>query len=159
MMVVSIITRRLKKGKTYQDFRKAWYHTIGFGIKSDSSKPEPPLGRLYTALNAFDPREIIVIGFGPEISEEALESVLNIDVKERLENPLEEVIEPEIGRSFGVLVSEDDFSPAGEIQYQNPSVGGIETDLDEAEDIITLVKTQIELASAKRDAKKQHKQG
>jgi hypothetical protein len=152
MMVVSIITRRLKEGKTYEDFRKAWYHTIGFGIESDSSKPEPPLGRLYTVLNAFDPREIIVIGFGPEISEEVLESVLNIDVKERLENPLEEVIEPEIGRSFGVLVSEDDFSPAGEIRYRNPSVGGVETDLGEAEDLIRLVRTQIKQASAKRDA-------
>lgn len=109
------------------------------------------MGRLYTVLNAFDPREIIVIGFGPEISEEVLESVLNIDVKERLENPLEEVIEPEIGRSFGVLVSEDDFSPAGEIRYQNPSVGGVETDLGEAEELIRLVRTQIEQASAKRD--------
>lgn len=159
MMMVSIITRRLKEGKTYEDFRRAWYHTIGFGIDSDSStKPKPPLGRLYTVVNAFDPREIIVIGFGPDISEEVLESVLNIDVKERLENPLEDVIEPEIGRSFGVLVSEDDFSPVGEIGYQDPSVGGVETDLEETEDLIRMVRTQIERASAKRDAKKQHKQ-
>lgn len=153
MMMVSIITRRLKEGKTYEDFRKAWFHTIGFGFESDSpTEPEPPLGRLYTVLNAFDPREIIVIGFGPEISEKVLESVLNIDVKERLDNPLEEVIEPEIGRSFGVLVSEDDFSPAGEIEYQNPSVCGVETDLKESADLIRLVRKEIERASAKRDS-------
>jgi len=35
MMMVSIIIRRLKKGKTYEDFRKAWYHTTGFGIDSN----------------------------------------------------------------------------------------------------------------------------
>jgi len=86
MMMVSLVTRRLKEGKTYEDFRKAWYHTIGFGITSDAP-PEPPLGRLYTVINAFDPREIIVIGFGPEISEESLKSVFAIDVKDRLANP------------------------------------------------------------------------
>ena len=53
MKVISIITRRLKDGKTYEDFRKAWFHTIGFGTSS----------KLYTSINAFDQREIIVIGF------------------------------------------------------------------------------------------------
>ncbi len=43
MMVVSIIKRRLKEGKTYDDFRKAWYHTTGFGTTS----------KLYTMINAF----------------------------------------------------------------------------------------------------------
>lgn len=150
MMMVSIITRRLKNGKTYEDFRKAWYHTIGFGMDSDTP-PKPPLGCLYTVLNAFDPQEIIVIGFGPEISEESLKAVLNIDVNDRLDNPLDDVIEPEIGRSFGVLVSEDDFSPEGELEYQNPSVSGVKTDLGEIENLIRLVQTQIEQASAKRD--------
>ena len=32
MITVAIVTRRLKEGKTYEDFRKAWYHTIGFGV-------------------------------------------------------------------------------------------------------------------------------
>jgi len=152
MMMVSIIRRRLKEGKTYEDFRKAWYHTTGFGDASDSVEDSrPPLGNLYTVVNAFDPREIIVIGFGPELSEEVLNSVLNIDVKERLENPLEEVIEPEIGRSFGVLVSEDDFSPKGTLEYQGPSVAGVETDLKKTEDLIKLVRKEIEQASTKRD--------
>ncbi|MBI5680319.1 MAG: ROK family protein [Methanobacterium sp.] len=156
MMMVSMITRRLKKGKTYEDFRKAWYHTIGFGMDSDTP-PKPPLGHLYTVVNAFDPQEIIVIGFGPEISEESLKAVLNIDVKDRLDNPLDDVIEPEIGRSFGVLVSEDDFSPEGELEYQNPSVSGVKTDIKELKGLLSLVKTEIEVASAKRDrAKKKH---
>jgi len=150
MMMVSIVTRRLKEGKTYEDFRKAWYHTIGFGITSDTP-PEPPLGRLYTVINAFDPREIIVIGFGPEISEESLKSVFAIDVKDRLENPLDDVIEPEVGRSFGGLISEDDFSPVGELEYQQPAVAGVETDLKELDGLLGLVKTEIEQASRKRD--------
>ncbi|MGC9517262.1 MAG: hypothetical protein ACP5C3_06165 [Methanomicrobiales archaeon] len=55
--------------------------------------------------DAFDPREIIVMGYGPEISQESLKSVLNINVKDRLENPLDDIIESDIGRSFGVLIS------------------------------------------------------
>ncbi len=30
---VSILTRKLREGKTYDDFRKAWFHTTGFGVK------------------------------------------------------------------------------------------------------------------------------
>jgi hypothetical protein len=29
MITVAIITLRLKEGKTYEDFRRAWYHTVG----------------------------------------------------------------------------------------------------------------------------------
>jgi hypothetical protein len=54
MMGIIILTRRLKSGKTYADFRKAWYHTIGYGIP----------GKLYSAINAFDQREIIVVALG-----------------------------------------------------------------------------------------------
>lgn len=155
MMMVSIVTRRLKEGKTYKDFRKAWHHTIGFGIESKSEKPKPPLGNLYTVINAFDPQEIIVIGFGPEISQETLGAVLSIDVKDRLNNPLDDVIEPGIGRTFGVLVSEDDFSPARELEYQDPSVSGVETDLTKTDALISLVRNEIERASAKRDRVKE----
>ncbi|OPY28205.1 MAG: hypothetical protein A4E27_00372 [Methanobacterium sp. PtaU1.Bin242] len=154
MMMVSIVRRRLKEHKTYEDFRRVWYHTIGFGMSDASEKPKPPLGNLYTVINAFDPREIIVIGFGPEITEDDLRSVLNIDVKDRLDNPLDDVIEPEIGRSFGVLVSEDDFSPAGALEYKDPSVSGLETDLDQTDEMLSLVKREIERASAKRDEAK-----
>ena len=102
-------------------------------------------------INAFDPREIIIIGFGPEISLENLKATLNIDVKERLDNPLDEVIEPEIGRSFGVLVSEDDFSPKGELEYEDPFVGGEKTEISKVEGLLSLVRKEIELASSKRD--------
>ena len=140
MITISIITRRLKEGKTYEDFRKAWYHTVGFGTPS----------KLYTALNVNDPREVIVIGF-VESEIEDLMAGLEIDVKERLENPLDDVIEPEIGRKFGILVSEDDFSAEGKIKYNPPAIKGEDTNLEEVYEDLAQVAEFISQASAKRD--------
>jgi hypothetical protein len=81
MIGVSIITRRLKEGKTYEDFRKAWYHTVGYGIP----------GKLYTAINVFDQREIIVVGIGEIKPEQDPMKLVRIEVKERLEHPLDAV--------------------------------------------------------------------
>jgi len=140
LITISIITRRLKEGKTYEDFRKAWYHTVGFGTPS----------KLYTALNVNDPREVIVIGF-VESEIEDLMAGLEIDVKERLENPLDDVIEPEIGRKFGILVSEDDFSAEGKIKYNPPAIKGEDTNLEEVYEDLAQVAEFISQASAKRD--------
>ena len=140
MKTVSIVTRRLKEGKTYEDFRKAWYHTIGFGAST----------KMITALNVHDPREIIVMGF-VETDIEGFEDGLKIDVKERLENPLDDVIEPEIGRKFGVLVSEDDFSDEGEIEYEEASLGGKKTDMEEAYENLSMIAELINKASKERE--------
>jgi hypothetical protein len=67
---------------------------------------------MYTIINAFDPREIIVIAF-TEIDLEELRATLQIDVKERLSHSLDDIIKPEIERKFGLLVSGDDFSASG----------------------------------------------
>ena len=145
MMSVAIVKRRLKEGKTYEDFRKAWYHTVGFGTKN----------KMYSLINAFDEREIIVIGFTelPEETEDILED-LRIDVKERLENPLDDVIEPEIERDFGILISEDDFSAEGNIEYKNPTIDGKEVDIEEVFNGLLAWKQGLEQASAERDAAK-----
>lgn len=140
MITVSIITRRLKEGKTYEDFRKAWYHTVGFGTSS----------KLYTALNINDPREIIVMGFVESEMEDFMKG-LEIDVKERIENPLDDVIEPEIERKFGMVVSEDDFSDDGVIKYKEPSINGKKTDMKSVYNDIVQVAEFINKASAKRD--------
>jgi len=147
VIVVSILTRRLKQGKTYQDFRKAWYHTVGFGTP----------GKLYSAINAFDPQEVIVIGIGEIKSEQDAVKMLKIDVKERLEHSLEAVIEPEIGRSFGIVVSEDDFSPSGKIEYKPASINGKETDIAEVGQGLVLAKKLITMASQERDEAKKVK--
>ena len=106
MIQVAILSRRLKEGKTYEHFRKAWYHTVGFGSGN----------RMHTVINAFDPREIIVTGF-TKTTVENVTAELKIDVKERLDHSLDDVIEPTIGRMFGLLVSEHDFSAEGAVDY------------------------------------------
>jgi hypothetical protein len=144
MKVISIITRRLKDGKTYEDFRKAWFHTTGFGTSS----------KLYTLINAFDQQEIIVIGFVEILPNQDPMKVLRIDVKERLDNPLDNIIDPEIGRVYGIVVSEDDFSATGSIEYQPPSINGKVTNLNEIAMGLSLAKQLIAQASAERDMKK-----
>ena len=147
MIAVSIISRRLKEGKTYEDFRKAWYHTVGFGTAS----------KLYTMINAFNPREIVVIGFVEMTPDQDPLSILRIDVKERLDNPLDDVIEPVIGREFGILVSEDDFSAAGSLEYKPPTIGGKETDFNEIAEGLAAAKKLIAKASTERDSIKKYR--
>ena len=141
MIAISIITRKLKKGKTYEDFRKAWYHTVGFGTAN----------KLYTAINALDQREIIVVGFVEVKPGQDPMKILRIDVKERLDNPLETVIEPKIGRKYGILVSEDDFSPTGKIEYKPPSIHGEKTDFTEISQGLALAQKLITQAAAERE--------
>jgi hypothetical protein len=140
MIQAAIITRRLKDGKTYEDFRKAWYHTIGFGTAN----------KMYTIVNGLDPRGIIVIGF-TETSMEQVRALADIDIRERRSNPLDEVIEPEIGRTYGILVAEDDFSSPGSLSYMAPSVGGKETDLKEVDRNLQAAAKIITEVSQKRD--------
>ena len=148
MIGISILTRRLKEGKTYEDFRKAWYHTVGYGT---------PI-KLYSAINVFDPLEIIVVGIGEITLEQDLLKMLRIEVKERLENPLDAVIEPEIGRTFGIVVSEDDFSPSGKIKYKPASINGKETDFEEIAQGLALAKKLIARASKERDEAKKERE-
>lgn len=114
---VAIVTRRLKEGKNYDDFRRAWYHTTGFGTKN----------RMFTFVNISDPREITVIGMTVMDPDDLMKEFM-VDVHERLAHPLDDVIEPGIVRKYGLLLSEDDFSANGSITYQPPSVEGKESD-------------------------------
>jgi len=124
MIQVAIVKRRLKPGKTYEDFRKAWYHTVGFDTAN----------KMLTVINVADPSEVIVIGMN-EVNVENIRKLIAIDIAERAANPLDDIIEPEIDRTFGLLVAEDDFSAAGKLDYKPPAVNGTEirmADVDEA---------------------------
>jgi hypothetical protein len=140
MITVAVVTRRLKEGKTYEDFRKAWYHTVGFGTPST----------LYTMINVADPREIMVIGL-VETGLNTLMAGLEIDVRERLGHPLDDVIEPGTDRQFGILVAKDDFSAEGTIGYRPPAIDGKDTDIDEVSRNLTAIATMVAKASEKRD--------
>lgn len=146
---VSILTRRLREGKTYDDFRRAWFHTTGFGVKGKGVPGSS--ARLLTFINIFDPREVIVLGFATTTLGQ-LEEALDIDVKVRGENPLDEVIEPAIGRSFALQIAEDDFSAVGDIPYKPAGIGGKQTDMAEFEKTLKAVAGFYAAAAKKRDA-------
>ena len=82
---------------------------------------------------------------------------LRIDVKERLDHSLDDVIEPSIGRTFGLLVSEDDFSASGAIDCKLPTVHGEETNLEQFAQDLQKVADAISEASAERDRAKEEK--
>jgi hypothetical protein len=138
MIQVAIVKRRLREGKTYEDFRKAWYHTVGFGTTN----------KMLTVLNVADLREVIVIGLTATTIEQARD-LIAIDAKERKEKPLNDIIEPEIDRTFGVLIAEDDFSGTGPIAYKSAYVDGKETDMKEvAKNLSEGAKLLAELSKA-----------
>ncbi len=124
-MIVSILVRRLREGKTYEDFREAWFPEKGFGWPT----------RVVTARRMDDPREIVTIGFSdisPEQGEALLAQVgLEASGEERAEaaeepddehlgevadeqlrrrSRIDAVIEPEMTRTFYVQLAEDDLS-------------------------------------------------
>jgi hypothetical protein len=136
MKFMTIIHRRLREGKTFYDYRKAWFHASGFGAPTT----------MYTVVNAFDPKEIISVAVGGagggafEDMKSKMKSILDIDIKERQASPLDDIVEESIVRHFGLVIAEDDFSPAGPLEYVAPSVDGEHTDYGE------FVKMSAELA-------------
>ena len=124
-MIVSILVRRLREGKTYEDFRDAWLPEKGFGWPT----------RVVTAQRMDDPREIVTIGFS-DISPEQGEALLAevgldasgdergeaagepddehladvADEQLRRRSRISEVIEPQMTRTFYVQLAEDDLT-------------------------------------------------
>ncbi len=144
---VAIITRTLREGKTFDDYRKAWYHTRGFGVPT----------RMLTVVNLMNPREIISIGI-MEIEEiEKLPSILQIDIEERLANPLDDVVEDNIVRQFGIIASEDDFSMAGDIPVKPPTVDGEEVRYSDLEEAMGMAANMFKKAGEERDRRRRER--
>lgn len=146
MKFVAIVTRTLKAGKTYDDYRQAWFHSRGFGVPTT----------MYTVINAFNPREIISIGV-IDCSVEELTVGLDIEVQDRLGKPMDDVIEKTVVRTFGIVAAMDDFSAQGELTYAPPSVDGVPSNFDEIAGMIEAVAGELRAAGAKRDALKARK--
>jgi len=144
---VAIITRTLREGKTFDDYREAWYHTHGFGVPT----------QMLTVVNLYNPREILSIGIMELDDIEQLPSVLQIDIEERLANPLDEVIEDTIVRQFGIVASEDDFSMAGEIPPKPMTVAGEEVEYSDIERIIGIAAGMFTEAARERDNRRRGK--
>jgi hypothetical protein len=103
MIVISVLTRRLRAGKTYEDFREAWLPDQGFGFPT----------RVVSAQSVDDKREIITIGFS-ELSEQEAEAQLRriAPQEQRRHDRIDAVVEPDMTRRFYVQIAEDDFTDA-----------------------------------------------
>ena len=147
MKFITIIHRRLREGKTFDDYRKAWFHATGFGGPTT----------MYTVVNTFDPRELISVAVGGggggdfEEMKSKMKSILNIDLKERNASPLDDIVEESIVRHFGLVIAEDDFSPAGPLQYVVPSVDGVKTDYGDFVKMSSELAQLIAAAAKRRD--------
>jgi hypothetical protein len=98
---IPVLSRRLREGKTYEDFREAWLPEQGFGFPT----------RVVSAVNVEDQREVITIGFS-ELDEAEAEAQLQRigPEQERRHDRVDAVIEPGMTRHFYVQVAEDDFT-------------------------------------------------
>jgi hypothetical protein len=141
---MAIITRTLREGKTFDDYRKAWYHTHGFGMPT----------QMFTVVNLHNPREIVSVGIMEIEDIECLPSILQVDIEERLANPLDDVVEDNIVRQFGIIVSEDDFSAAGEIPPKPLTVDGEEVKFSDIEEVIGVAADMFTKAAEERDRRR-----
>lgn len=100
-MIVSVIVRRLREGRTIEDFRDAWYPERGFGVPS----------RVMNAISLDDPREILSIGFLDVHAEDLDELAADIAAAEAKRHyRIEHVIESTMVRSIYEIVDDQDFT-------------------------------------------------
>jgi hypothetical protein len=100
---VSVLIRRLKPGKTYDDFVRAWYPDKGFGVGGRG----PIL-----AHNVDDEREIVAVALMELDSGETLDEVMaRIGAQEAVRHErIADVIESTVARGLYEVVDEFDFS-------------------------------------------------
>jgi len=99
LIVIAVLVRRLREGKSYEDFRDAWLPEQGFGFPT----------RVVSAQRVDDDREIITIGFS-ELDEAEAEAQLQRigPQEERRHDRIDALVEPGMTRRFYVQVAEDD---------------------------------------------------
>jgi hypothetical protein len=100
---VAVFVRRLREGKTYEDFLDAWYPDKGFGFGGRG-----PI----TARSLEDEREILTIGFVDLPDRAALtEAVTRVAEQEAVRHDrLDDVIESTALRAIYEQLDEFDFS-------------------------------------------------
>lgn len=102
-MFVSVLARRLRPGKTYEDFVAAWYPDKGFGL--------PGRGP-YLARDIADEREILAVAFVDLPTREAVaEALERVGAQEAVRHErIDAVIESTSLRGIYEVVEEFDFS-------------------------------------------------
>lgn len=102
-MFIAVLVRRLREGKTYEDFLEAWYPDRGFGFGGRG-----PI----TARSLEDEREILTVAFVDLPSREELrEAMARVAAQEAVRHErLDEVIESTSVRAIYEQFDEFDFS-------------------------------------------------
>lgn len=113
-MFVSVLARRLKQGKTYEDFLAAWYPDKGFGFPGRG----PILAR-----DPHDDREILAVGFIDLPDVAALDEALaQVGEQEAVRHDrIDAVIESTSLRGIYEIVDEFDFSTDETVARTRPS--------------------------------------
>ena len=113
-MFVSVLARRLKPGKTYEDFLAAWYPDKGFGFPGRG----PILAR-----DPHDDREILAVGFVDLPDAAALDDALaRVGAQEVVRHDrIAAVIESTSLRGIYEVVDEFDFSTDEAVARTRPS--------------------------------------
>jgi hypothetical protein len=100
-VIVAVFRRRLKPGKTLEDFTRAWEAERGFGVPA----------RVFTATSLSDPSEILTVGFVDLDPARLAEGAAAVAEQEHQRHEsIDEVIESTELREFYDLGSEFDFS-------------------------------------------------
>lgn len=111
-MIVAVFRRRLKSGRTFADFQRAWEAEQGFGVPT----------RVFNAVNLADERDVISIGFVAIEPEQLEVGIARVGEQEQgRHSRIAEVIESTELRAMYRLASEHDLSAAPrEIELGSP---------------------------------------
>jgi hypothetical protein len=112
---ISVLVRRLRPGKTYDDFVDAWYPEKGFGFGGRG----PILAR-----NLEDKREILAIGFIDLERDELPATMERVGAQEAVRHDrIAEVIESTTLRGIYEIEDEFDFSTNETVSRGRPAPG------------------------------------
>ena len=111
----AVLIRRLREGKTYDDFVEAWYPDKGFGF-SEGWGP-------VTARNASDPQEILTLAMFKLAEGESLdEAMARIGSQEAVRHDrLDDVIESTTANGMYEVLDEFDFSSDESVAAGRPA--------------------------------------
>ena len=112
-MFVAVLVRRLRPGKTYEDFVRAWYPDSGYDV---------PVRGPMLARSLADEREILAVAFvDVPTGEDVVEMFTRIGDQERVRHDrIEDVIEETTLRGVYELVDEFDFSTSLTVAERRP---------------------------------------
>jgi hypothetical protein len=100
-VIVAVFRRRLKPGKTLEDFTRAWEAERGFGVPA----------RVFTGVSLSDPDEILTVGFVDLDPAELEAGAAAVAAQEHQRHEsIAQVIESTELREFYALGGEFDFS-------------------------------------------------